>query len=349
MPRSRQNISAWVYEDHSYSFHGWYTDEGLTDPYDFTSEVTGEFTLYAKWVKQYTLTFVTGEGGPVVDPITVDEDTDVDAPSPDPEWEGYTFGDWFTSAACAAGEECEFPYTMNRDYTVYAKWTVNQYTVTFDIGNCPGVAPDNQTVDHGSFATAPSIADYYVFGWTTDEGTPFDFANTPITGDITLHADWGYILAFVSQGGSDVDEMYVRSGEVITRPADPVWEGEGTYQFAGWYTTSACADSDLFELWGTTDLRNNYTLYAKWTRQYTLTFVTGEGGSAVPSITEAEGTVVNAPSDPVWTGEGNYVFAGWFTSDTYDESTRVSWPYTITGDITFYAKWVEVPDEGGEP
>ena len=253
-----------VYEDHSYSFHGWYTDEGLTDPYDFTSEVTGEFTLYAKWVKQYTLTFVTGEGGPVVDPITVDEDTDVDAPSPDPEWEGYTFGGWFTSAACAAGEECEFPYTMNRDYTVYAKWTINQYTVTFDIGNCPGVAPDNQTVDHGSFATAPSIADYYVFGWTTDEGTPFDFANTPITGDITLHADWGYILAFVSQGGSDVDEMYVRSGEVITRPADPVWEGEGDYEFDGWYTDPSCGIDSLFELWGTSDLSNNYTLYAKW-------------------------------------------------------------------------------------
>jgi uncharacterized repeat protein (TIGR02543 family) len=285
-----------------------------------------------------------------VDPITEDEDISVNAPSPAPEREGYTFGGWFTSTAF--DDEFEFPYEMGADYTLYAKWTVDQYTVTFDIGDCPGAAPDNQTVDYGSYATEPdpSIVGYYVFGWTTDDGTPFNFANTPITGDITLHADWGFILAFNSQDGSAVDEMYVRSGEVITRPADPVWEGEGTYVFAGWYTTPTCDDDTEFELWGS-DIRNNYTLYAKWTevRQYTLTFVTGEGGSAVPSITEAEGTVVTAPDDPVWTGEGNYVFAGWFTSDTYDESTRVSWPYTITGDNTFYAKWDEVPDGGDEP
>lgn len=334
-----------VYEDHSYSFHGWYTDEGLTDPYDFTSEVTGEFTLYAKWVKQYTLTFVTGEGGPVVDPITVDEDTDVDAPSPDPEWEGYTFGGWFTSAACAAGEECEFPYTMNRDYTVYAKWTVNQYTVTFDCNGCPGAAPDNQTVDYGSYASEPSITGYHVFGWTTDDGTSFDFANTPITGDITLHADWGYILAFDSQGGSAVDEMYVRPTEAVTQPDAPEWEGEGTYEFAGWYTTSACADTDLFELWGTT-ISNNYTLYAKWTevRQYTLTFVTN-GGDAVDPITAPEGSSVDLPT-PVWEG---HTFDGWFTSDTYDEGARVTTAYVVTGDQVFYAKWVEGTDEGGEP
>ena len=37
-----------------YTFVGWYADEACTEPYDFTAEVTGDVTLYAKWtVNQY--------------------------------------------------------------------------------------------------------------------------------------------------------------------------------------------------------------------------------------------------------------------------------------------------------
>ena len=32
-----------------YAFQGWYTDEALTNPYDFDTEITGDVTLYAKW------------------------------------------------------------------------------------------------------------------------------------------------------------------------------------------------------------------------------------------------------------------------------------------------------------
>lgn len=34
-----------------YTFAGWYTDEALTTEYDFSSKVTGGFTLYAKWIE----------------------------------------------------------------------------------------------------------------------------------------------------------------------------------------------------------------------------------------------------------------------------------------------------------
>ena len=34
-----------------YTFDGWYTDRQLTTPYDFTSKVTKNFTLFAKWVE----------------------------------------------------------------------------------------------------------------------------------------------------------------------------------------------------------------------------------------------------------------------------------------------------------
>ena len=37
-------------------FGGWYSDEELTSEYDFTTPVTGSFTLYAKWVKRIQVT-----------------------------------------------------------------------------------------------------------------------------------------------------------------------------------------------------------------------------------------------------------------------------------------------------
>ena len=38
-----------------YTFSGWYTEEKLTNKYDFAAPVTGNITLYAKWTRNYTL------------------------------------------------------------------------------------------------------------------------------------------------------------------------------------------------------------------------------------------------------------------------------------------------------
>jgi len=56
-----------------YSFVGWYTDENCTTPYDFTSAVTDDLTLYAKWAARSG-----GSGGSYTPtyPITVDDAAD---------------------------------------------------------------------------------------------------------------------------------------------------------------------------------------------------------------------------------------------------------------------------------
>ncbi|MDQ6422012.1 S-layer homology domain-containing protein [Paenibacillus sp. LHD-117] len=43
-----------------YTFGGWYTDSGFAAPFDFTTPITSDLTLYAKWTAIYT-----GGGGPV--------------------------------------------------------------------------------------------------------------------------------------------------------------------------------------------------------------------------------------------------------------------------------------------
>lgn len=64
---------------------------------------------------------------------------------------------------------------------------------------------------------------------------------------------------------------------------------------------------------------------------YTVTFVTN-GGNDVPPF---NGTTVQ--SEPQ-TQRSGYVFAGWFASADFS-TARITFPYTLSADITFYAKW----------
>ena len=46
----------------NFRFRGWYTDDALTQPYDFSLPVSGDFTLYALWEEVRTITFHQGYG-----------------------------------------------------------------------------------------------------------------------------------------------------------------------------------------------------------------------------------------------------------------------------------------------
>ena len=49
--------------DDTDGIEGWYTDAGRTTPYDFTTVVDHDFTLYAKWAPAGTATITTNAGG----------------------------------------------------------------------------------------------------------------------------------------------------------------------------------------------------------------------------------------------------------------------------------------------
>ena len=67
---------------------------------------------------------------------------------------------------------------------------------------------------------------------------------------------------------------------------------------------------------------------------FTVTFDT-KGGSAIESITAVSGSVIEKPeNDPERSG---YDFKGWYLDEECTET--VEFPYTVTGDVTFYAKW----------
>lgn len=118
-------------EKSGYTFGGWYRDEGCENAYDFGTMPAYNQTLYAKWVPvQYTISFETN-GGSLVPSITQGYGSQVSQPA-DPEKEGHTFAGWYKEPELNTRYSFS---TMPLDgLTLYAKWTVNSYSVTLNLG-----------------------------------------------------------------------------------------------------------------------------------------------------------------------------------------------------------------------
>ena len=81
---------------------------------------------------------------------------------------------------------------MTENITLYAKWTINTYTVTFNTDG--GSAVDSQTVNYNSTATtptAPTKTGYTFAGWYTDTECTVEYKfSEVVTENITLYAKW---------------------------------------------------------------------------------------------------------------------------------------------------------------
>ena len=205
---------------------------------------------------------------------------------------GYTFKGWYynenlTGSPVTAIGDTE---TGNKEY--WAKWEINQYTVTVKPEN--GEADITITQDYGTPITAPAdpIREGYTFiGWDRD------IPKTMPAENITVTAQWEinqYTIAFDTAGGSEIAPITQDYGTNITAPADPTRKG---YTFKGW-------DKEIPE----TMPAENITVKAQWEiNRYTITFDTA-GGSEIAPITQNYGTNITAPATPTRKG---YTFKGW--------------------------------------
>ena len=101
----------------------------------------------------------------------------------DPTREGYTFDGWYTEEACA--NPYDFATPVQNALTLYAKWTINQYTITFKPEN--GDEDTTITQDYGTPVTAPANptkTGYTFAGW--DRAVP---ATMPAE-NMTVTAQW---------------------------------------------------------------------------------------------------------------------------------------------------------------
>lgn len=211
-----------------YTFAGWYKEESLINAVNWQDNITENKTYYAKWTGiPYTITLDNQDAtyaGTASISVTYGENTNLTGtPAISiPTKTGYTFGGYYTetngggtqiidatgSVKAKADDGVREIYTDEYkqwlyvgDITLYAKWTINNYTVSWSVNGSTYTTTDNVTYNTTTSTPAnPSVPGECTgstfMGWTatqnyTGDNAPGDLFNgtTPtITGDITFYA-----------------------------------------------------------------------------------------------------------------------------------------------------------------
>lgn len=101
-----------------YVFDDWYSDSELTTKYNFSSPVVADITIYAKFIEEYTVTFVDGDDILLTENVA---DNEAVTRPEDPVKEGYTFDNWYSDSELTTTYNFSSPVVA--DITIYAKFT----------------------------------------------------------------------------------------------------------------------------------------------------------------------------------------------------------------------------------
>ena len=334
-----------------YTFVGWFTDDKFT-----SSVVTelknehGDKTFYANYsINQYTISFETN-GGTEVEAITQNYATSVVAPSA-PAKNGYKFEGWYSDSTLK--NKYTFTTMPANDVTLYAKWTLETYNITYNLvgGTNNKNNPSTFNIQSADITLqAPTKTGYNFVGWYTDN--EYENAITKIVngtyGNIELYAKWEiitYTITYVTDDGTENTNATTYTVETdLSYLADATLKG---HTFGGWYSDSSYS-TRVYQIGG--GEIGNITLYAKFTANTYDVYLDGteeasvkvsfdlngaSGSVATQTITESN--TLTYPTAP--TREG-YMFGGWYSNK---ECTGNLYDFTalITSDITLYAKWVK--------
>jgi len=137
-----------------------------------------------------------------------------------------------------------------------------------------------------------------------------------------------YTIIFDSEGGTTVDRQTVPNNAKIDEPLQPTKQD---FDFEGWYSEPTGGYKIGFPY----TVKSDMTFYAHWSvAKYTITF-NSQGGSLVDNKTVKNNETINAPLVPTKSG---YSFVAWFNE--IKGGYRIAFPYYVTRDETFYARWI---------
>lgn len=207
---------------------------------------------------------------------------------PEPTKENYTFAGWYNG-----NEKFDFTTVPTGDVTLTAKWTANDYYVSFVTEH--GDPPTSQNVKYNKTADDPgklSEEGYTFDGWYADENRTIEFDFTkPIKRNTTVYAKWtakDYEVSFITEHGKTPTSQNVPYNKTATNPGELTAEG---YTFGGWYADEAHKTKFDFN----TPITGNTTVYAKWEKNAPVlpdTYVLNVSGAFV----YVDGVDVTAPA-----------------------------------------------------
>ena len=327
-----------------YTFSGWTwsTADGKAPATMPATNLTveGVYTINT-YTMTYMVDYADGKGFVNYKDVPYDFSADTSAEA-EPVQTGYTFSGWKTS------EACDTAYTFGKmpagNVTVYGKFTVNTYNVSYEVdwadGNGPVAYGDGDSFNYGeavTIETEPTKTGYTFSGWSwvkVEDGSSITAPATmpeydiKATGSFTADDKVYYV---------DIFEMKT-DGTYPDAPARTI-EFDSVTDATVSYTPDAAAtgfelDSDNSTLEGVVPATGSLRLTVKYARSvYTIkTVVDGEETS---STEYRYGAVINEISDPEKEGHS---FGGW--TWTKDDGSATAAPATMPAfNVTATANW----------
>lgn len=252
---------------------------------------------------------------------------------------GYTLEGWYL-ASDLSGEAVTFPLAVTADTTLYAKWSANTYTVSFDYTTADGGIGESSI--EGTYGSAlgtlpaPTMTGYTFAGWY-DGDTLYTADSLMPAGDLELSAVFAantYRLTFdTTVEGLAVEDVSVTFAAAV--PALPAPEREG-YTFLGWWD----ADGDKFEAGAPYNTVGDTALTARWEQiTFTVTAVVGyEGGEDKTVSDVAYGTTIDEVLDIIgYVSRTGHKLVGWYLDAEF--ANEVDKEEELTAETSIYAKW----------
>ena len=302
-----------------HTFIGWYEGE---EKYDVYEPITRNLILESKYeINKYKVRFINEDESVLQEEIldygsipTYKKETPTKTRT---EEYTYEFDKWTPEIT---------KVTSNQEYKATYKKTKNKYTITY-INE--GTEYHKEILEYGSVITSiqdPTKEGHTFTGWYTKDNEKVSYPIT-ITKNITLYSKYeinSYKVSYYNEGKKYIDDQKINYGENALKPnTNPSKIG---YTFKYW---SLKENGEEYEF--STKITKNITLYAVYEiNKYTLTYI--NEGIEYHKETAEYGSVITSIQDPIKEG---YTFTGWYTKD----NEKVSYPITVTKNITLYSKY----------
>ena len=354
-----------------YTFGGWFTQSGIEAVPGMTyaqlangnPSVTME-SVWAKWTPStYNITYLPNGGFGYMLPTLATYNSNVTLRTNTFVNLGYSFVEWNTSpdgSGTGYDNRETFLYTIEGPLTLYAIWSVADYTITFNSNDGFGGTAD-QTVNFNTIVTLGQNS-FNRPGWTftgwslfpsgfglsIPDGQVFRYL---IPGNLTLYAQWepnNYVIIYDANGGTGTmaNTLVTFNTNVALAPNGFARDG---YAFSHWedaaggvYASGRTFDPYLLD--------SDLVLIAQWTPITYYIIYSANGGAGVmadtPAVFDAFVTL-----DPYLFALDGYIFVGWNTvadGSGMPFADGMNVLYNTVGNLTLYAQWA-LDTSGDDP
>ena len=330
----------------SYIFDGWSATDGgeIVSPLpNVTSAGATYYAHYTETALKYTVTFDAKTNGGAEDAKVVYIEPSAGVGTlPTATKEGYTFNGWFTTAT--DGTKITTATVPTGDVTYYAQFTVNKYTLTYELGEgkvttkgtpIPAknkTGTQSSSVAYGTALTAPVVArtGYTFAGWSPLIAATMPAVAQTYTPQWTPNNNTAYTVKHFLQNvdgtyptePTETEALTGTTGESV-KPAVKFYDG---FTSPATQTKAIAADGSMVIEYQYS--RMHYTI--------TLDATTNGGTSEQPTIEVIHGaTIGTVPPDAE---KGCNDFTGWYTKPV--GGVKITSDFTIEYNLkTLYAQF----------